>query len=128
MKLRYGRIIRRKQIENEKKKISFPPPGDSQSAKTCFFGLFKTTLQNLKFQMGITGAPFGRTELLVPPPEPQERDPARGKGPGLGRWEQVEKCFILGALFFLFCFCVLQRKQNHEIGQTRSDWGHIGSP
>ena len=23
--------------ENETKEISFPPPGDSQSAKTCFF-------------------------------------------------------------------------------------------
>ena len=38
-KLRYGRIIRQKQIENEKKKISFPPPSDSQSAQTCFFGV-----------------------------------------------------------------------------------------
>ena len=37
--------------------------------------------------MGITGAPFGRTELLVPPLEPQERDLARGKGPrGPGGW------------------------------------------
>ena len=33
--------------------------------------------------MGITGAPFGRTELLVPPLEPQERDLARGKGPSM---------------------------------------------
>ena len=40
---------------------------------------------NLKFQMGITGVPFGRTEVLVPPLEPQEHDLARGKvprGPG----------------------------------------------
>ena len=56
--------------------------------------------------MGITGAPFGRTELLVPPPEPPERALARGKGPrGLGRWEQVEKCFIMGS------FCELLKKQ-----------------
>ena len=27
-------------------------------------------------------APFGRTELLVPPPEPQERVLARGRVPG----------------------------------------------
>ena len=37
--------------------------------------------QILKFQMGITGMPFGRTEVLVPPLEPQERDLAQGKGP-----------------------------------------------
>ena len=37
-------------------------------------------MSNLKFQMGITGAPFGRTELLVPPPN-RQRALARGKGP-----------------------------------------------
>ena len=31
--------------------------------------------------MGTAGVPFGRTELLVPPLEPQERDLAQGKGP-----------------------------------------------
>ena len=37
--------------------------------------------------MGITGAPFGRTELLVPPLEPQECDLARAKDPkGPGGW------------------------------------------
>ena len=34
----------KKQIENEKKKTSFPPPGDSQSAQTCFFGMVKKSL------------------------------------------------------------------------------------
>ena len=35
--------------------------------------------------MGITGVPFGRTEVLAPPPEPHERALARKKGPkGLG--------------------------------------------
>ena len=29
---------RKKLIVNEKKKISFPPPGESQSAQTCFGG------------------------------------------------------------------------------------------
>ena len=40
------------------------------------------TIQNLKLQMGITGAPFGRTEVLVPPLEPQEHDLAQGRVPG----------------------------------------------
>ena len=31
--------------------------------------------------MGIIGVPFGRTEVLVPPLEPQEGDLAQGKGP-----------------------------------------------
>ena len=100
--MRYGRIIRQKQIENEKKKISFPPPGDSQSAQTCFLGWLRTC-RILKLQMGITGAPFGRTELLVPPPEPQERALARGKGPrGPGGWgfgKKLENVSCFGRVF-----------------------------
>ena len=50
--------------------------------------------------MGITGAPFGRTELLVPPLEPQERDLARGKGPrvpgGWGVGKKLENVLFLG--------------------------------
>ena len=59
--------------------------------------------RNLKFQMGITGAPFGRTELLVPPLEPQERDLARGKGPrGPGGWGFGKKLenVLFWAIFF----------------------------
>ena len=54
-----------------------------------------------KFQMGITGVPFGRTEVLVPPPEPHERALARGKGPrgpGINRFK--EKC--KNVVFFQF--------------------------
>ena len=105
--MRYGRIIKQKRIENEKEKISFPPPGDSQSAQTCFFGVAEQMLKyELKFQMGITGAPFGRTELLVPPPEPQERALARGKGPrGPGGWgdgKKLKNVSCLGHLFLNF--------------------------
>ena len=49
--------------------------------------------------MGITGVPFGRTEVLVPPPEPHERALARGKGPrgpGINRFRK--KC--KNVLFF----------------------------
>ena len=54
--------------------------------KRVFWG-WLNNCQNLKFQMGITGATFDRTELLVPPLEPQERALARGKGPrGPGGW------------------------------------------
>ena len=56
--------------------------------------------------MGITGAPFGRTELLVPPLEPQERDLARGKGPrGPGGWgvgKKLENVSFLSHCFDLF--------------------------
>ena len=44
--------------------------------------------------------PFGRTEVLVPPLEPQERDLAQGKGQGA--WEAViirtknENAFLFG--------------------------------
>ena len=81
---------------------------------------WSTKRQNLKFQMGLTGAPFGRTELLVPPLEPQERDLARGKGPrGLGRWEKVEKCFIFGSFLFFdifgpFCLTFFQVFKKNE--------------
>ena len=40
-KLRYGQIITQKHIENENKKISSPPPSDSQNAQTCFLGCSK---------------------------------------------------------------------------------------
>ena len=53
--------------------------------------------------MGITGAPFGRTELLVPPLEPQERDLARGKGPrGPGGWGVGKK--LENVAFLCHCF------------------------
>ena len=55
--------------------------------------------------MGITGAPFGRTELLVPPLEPQERDLARGKGPmGPGGWgfgKKLKTVDLFGPCFLL---------------------------
>ena len=64
------------------KETSFPPRGESQSAQTCFGGGGGgKKCRNLKFQIGITGAPFGRTELLVPPPESPGRALARGKSP-----------------------------------------------
>ena len=79
--------------------------------------------------MGITGAPFGRTELLVPPLEPQERDLARGKGPrvpgGWGVGEQLKIDSFLGHFFLNFWEGM---KKFHEIGQIWSDWAHIDSP
>ena len=59
--------------------------------------------------MGATGVPFGRTEVLVPPPEPHERALARGKGPqgpGImgfrknGKWY----IFVMYRVFHLFSF------------------------
>ena len=59
--------------------------------------------QILKFQMGIAGVPFGRTEVLVPPMEPQERDLARGKGPrrpgGWGFGKKLKNVQCLGHFF-----------------------------
>ena len=57
--------------------------------------------------MGITGAPFGRTELLVPPPDPQARALVRGQGPrGPGGWGFGKKCkhasFVVMCLFDKF--------------------------
>ena len=83
--------------------------------------------RNLKFQMGITGAPFGRTELLVPPLEPQERDLARGKGPrvpgGWGVGKNLKNVTCLGH----FVFELLKNGTILEIGQICSDWAHIDS-
>ena len=56
-KMSYGRINRQKQIENEQKKISFYPVGDPRVPKRVLGGWLKKCW-NLKFQMGITGAPF----------------------------------------------------------------------
>ena len=59
-----------------------------------------------KTSMGITGVPFGRTEVLVPPPEPHERALARGKrprGPAINRFR--EKCKnVVFCLHFVMTF------------------------
>ena len=60
----------------------------------------------LKFQMGITGAPFGRTELLIPPPESPGRALARLKGPrvpgGWGAGKKLKNVSFLGHCFVNF--------------------------
>ena len=85
--------------------------------------------QVLKFQMGITGAPFGRTELLVPPPESPGRALARGKGPrvpgGWGVGKKLKNVSFLGHFFLNFWEGM---KKFDEIGQIRSDWAHIENP
>ena len=72
--------------------------------------------------MGITGAPFGRTELLVPPPEPQERALAREKGPrgpgGSGVGKKLNNVSFSGHFFLNFWKGM---KKFDEIGQIRSD-------
>ena len=74
--------------------------------------------QFLKFQMGITGVPFGRTEVLVPPLEPQELDLARGKGSRVpGRWGFGKKNENVSFVDIL----KLLKTQNHEFGRNCSD-------
>ena len=101
----------RKQKENEirEKEVCFPLVGDPRMPKrvVCWKGQKR---RNLKFQMRITGVPFGRTEVLVAPLQPQERDLAAillgGKVPrGLGRWEKVEKCSIV----LTYCLSCLEK-------------------
>ena len=98
-----GRIIRQKQIENETKKISFPPRGESQSAQTCFGGVVEKVS---KFEIS-NGHNWGaiwsnRDETLSC--DTAMTSSCSGEGSqgawGLGRWEKVEKCFIFGPLFF----------------------------
>ena len=70
----------------KKRRFPFLRPVNPRVPKRVFLDWSKKR-QILKFQMGITGAPFGRTELLVPPPESPGRALARGKGPrGPGGW------------------------------------------
>ena len=83
--------------------------------------------------MGITGAPFGRTELLIPPPESPGRALARGKGfrvpGGWGVGKKLKNVSFVGN-FFLNCLQIFKKKmkQKNEIGQIRSDWAHIENP
>ena len=64
------------------------------------------TCRNQKFQMGMTGAPFGPTELLVPPPESPGRALARGEGPrvpgGWGVGKKLKNVSLLGHLVLSF--------------------------
>ena len=83
--------------------------------------------------MGITGAPFGRTELFVPPPESPGRALARGKGfrvpGGWGVGKKLKIDSFLGHFFFDFFFANFRKMKNgHEIGQICSDWADINSP
>ena len=94
---------RKKLIVNGKKKISFPPPGESQSAQTCFGGVVEKVS---KFEIS-NGHNWGaiwsnRDENLSH--DTAMTSSCSGEGFqgawGLGRWEKVEKCFIFGPLFF----------------------------
>ena len=78
----------------------------------------QTKRENLKFQMGITGVPFGRTEMLVPPPEPHERALARGKGPkGPGIRGLRKNTEMLNLFGIVLSFLEKNMKTNHEIDQ-----------
>ena len=74
--------------------------------------------------MGITGAPFGRTELLVPPLEPQERDLARGKGPrGPGGWgvgKKLKNDSFFGPFFLDIFLSFFERSKNERNKLTKS--------
>ena len=90
--MRYGRIIRQKQIENEKKKIFFPPPGDSQSAQTCFLGV----VENMSFFETKNGHEWG--DIWSNRDETLSSDIARVPW-GLGLWEKVGKVTFVGHTF-----------------------------
>ena len=90
--------------------VKYKQTGPSRISGGDFFVIFgrqgkdmrKTS--NLKFQMGITGVPFGRTEVLVPPPEPHERALARGKGPkgpGIRGFRKTCEHVIFFAMFLI---------------------------
>ena len=75
---------RKQQKENEKKEISFPPPGESQSAQTCFFGMVKK-MTFLERRMGMNGVPFGPIGMKLGSGCRKIRGASFGRGPmGLG--------------------------------------------
>ena len=104
-KMSYGRINRQKQIENEQKKISFYPVGDPRVPKRVLGGWLKKC-RNLKFQMGITGAPFGPIGMKICPTTPPSRAFARGKGfrvpGGWGVGKKLKNVSFLGHFFLNF--------------------------
>ena len=83
--------------------MSHSSHGDSSRAKEVGNEVFEKP-QNLKREMGMNGAPFGRTELLVPPLESQERALAQKQGPrvpgGWGVGKKWKKLSFLGHFFF----------------------------
>ena len=70
--------------------------------------------------MGITRVPFGRTEILVPPLEPQERNLAQGKGPRgpeLNHFrKKCKKVSFVNACFICFDMFGKTNKKNMELG------------
>ena len=113
----------------KKRRFPFLRPVIPRVPKRVFLDWSKKR-QNLKFQMGITGAPFGRTELLVPSLEPQERDLARGKGPrvpgGWGVGKQLKNVALLGHfvfvifLFFPWAFDLFKKQWNKTRNRSNS--------
>ena len=105
----------------EKRRFPFLRPVNPRSPKRVLGGWLKKC-RNLKFQMGITGAPFGRTELLVPPLEPQERALARGKGPrGPGGWGFGKECKHVTFFFDMFLI-TLKNKRKQITKSVKFDW------
>ena len=82
-----------------------------------------------RFQMGITGAPFGRIGMKICPTTPPWRALARGEGAmGPGGWGAGKKLKIVPFLGHFFWTFEKQWKNNNEIGQICSDWALIDSP
>ena len=93
---------RKKIIVNGKKKISFPPPGESQSAQTCFGGAVEK-VSKFETKNGHEWGAIWSYRAVNPPPESPGRDLARGKGPRVpGGWGVGKKLknFHVWATFF----------------------------
>ena len=85
--------------------MSFAPPGESQSAQTCFGGVVEKT-SKIETANGHEWGAIWSYRAVNPPLEPQERALAQGKGPGVpGGWgvgKKLKNVSFLGHLFLNF--------------------------
>ena len=91
---------------NGQKEISFPPPGDSKSAKTCFCWTGQKTSKHKISNGHNRGAIRSYTAVSTTPGTTRTSscsgEGSQGAWGGLGLWEDVESVYLV-SLVFLTC-------------------------
>ena len=96
---------RKKLIVNGKKKISFPPPGESQKSQTCFGGVVEK-MSKFEISNGHNWGAIWSYRALSTTPGIARTSSCSGEGSqgawGLGRWETGATRFLFWPFFLNF--------------------------
>ena len=116
----YGRIIRQKQIENETK-ITVLRPVIPRVPKRFFVGVVEK-MSKFEISNGHNWGAIWSYRAVSTTPGIARTSSCSGEGSqgawGLGRWEKVETCFILGHFFLFF----VQQQQPSQVQTREASW------